>query len=160
MLSLNGGIPINIEAELRRLLPKAIQWAEQEESHALKSGSPLSNEFVGVARRVGVTAPESTRIMTLDHLPWPSDPELSTVANQTGVLGPGMVGLTLGYAVFILAGHETIRLITHECRHVYQYESHGGISGFFPIYLSQIVQHGYHDAPMEIDARNHEVHFI
>lgn len=68
-----------------------------------------------------------------------------------------MVGLTLGYAVFICAGYSTkSQLLRHEFRHVYQYEAAGAISAFLPIYLRQIVQFGYQNAPLERDARAHE----
>lgn len=116
--------------------------------------------MLGIAGRVGVVDPAAVRILTVDSLPQPDNPELRLAANETGLLGPGMIGLTLGYAVFIVTGHESVRLVSHECRHVHQYESHGGISRFLPIYLGQIARFGYRNAPMEIDARNHEVNSI
>ena len=151
---------MDLEAELPRLIPKAVEWAEQQEAHALEAGSPLSEKMIGVTRQVGVMAPEYVRILAVDRLPRPNDPELSAAANETGLLGPGMVGLTLGYAVFIVSGYQTVRLVSHECRHVHQYEYNNGISGFLPIYLGQIARYGYRNAPMEIDAREHEVNAI
>ena len=70
----------------------------------------------------------------------PEDPVLQTAAVQTGLLGPGMVGLTLGYTVFICRSYQTVRLLSHECRHVYQDEQAGSIAAFLPGYLQQIVQ--------------------
>ena len=67
-----------------------------------------------------------------------------------------MVGLTLGYSVFVCTGHVNPRLLRHEFRHVYQYEQAGSISAFLPVYLGQIVRIGYRDAPFEVDARAHE----
>lgn len=148
---------MDLESELPGLLPIAVEWAEQQEERALEAGRPLSEEMVGVASRMGVVAPESVRILVVESLPSPGDPKLRAAAEETGLLGPGMIGLTLGYAIFVVASHETVRLVSHECRHVYQYESHGGISGFLPIYLGQIVKYGYQNAPFEIDARAHEV---
>ena len=69
-----------------------------------------------------------------------------------------MVGLTLGYGIFIVSGHYTVRLISHECRHVYQYETLGSIDKFLPVYLQQIVEFGYAGAPLEVDARAYETH--
>lgn len=148
---------MDLESELPELLPIAVEWAEQQEERALEAGRPLSEEMVGVARRVGVVAPESVRILRVESLPQPGDPKLHSAAEETGLLGPGMIGLTLGYAIFIVANNETVRLVSHECRHVYQYESHGGISSFLPIYLGQIVRYGYLNAPFEVDARSYEV---
>ena len=68
-----------------------------------------------------------------------------------------MIGLTLGYAVLICRGHESRpRLLSHEFRHVYQYEAAGSIAAFLPAYLEQIVAFGYFNAPLEADARTHE----
>jgi len=87
----------------------------------------------------------------------PEDPELREAAIQAGLLGPGMVGLTLDHSVFICRGHETKRLLSHELRHVYQYEQAGSLARFLPGYLQQIVESGYAAAPLEQDARAHEV---
>jgi hypothetical protein len=40
---------------------------------------------------------------------------------------------------------------------VHQYEQHGLIAGFLPIYLKQVIEVGYRDAPFERDAREHEL---
>jgi hypothetical protein len=105
---------------------------------------------------VGVQRPERVRISIVDSLPPPEDPDLRTAALQTGLLGPSMVGLTLGYSVLICRGHQTVRLLSHELRHVHQYEAHGSIAEFLPMYLDQITNYGYTNAPFEIDARAHE----
>jgi hypothetical protein len=54
-------------------------------------------------------------------------------------------------------GYGTPRLISHEFRHVAQYEVAGSIEAFLPVYLAQIVEAGYEAAPFEVDARNHEI---
>ena len=59
--------------------------------------------------------------------------------------------------MFICRGHETKRLLSHELRHVHQYEQAGSIAGFLPEYLQQIVAFGYAAAPLEQEARAHEV---
>ena len=93
-------------------------------------------------------------------LPLPDDPDLRQVALETGLLGPNMIGLTLGYGIYVCDGHMDNRLISHECRHVHQYEVAGSIESYLPIYLRQIAVHGYHDAPFEIDAREHEINAV
>lgn len=82
---------------------------------------------------------------------------LRQAAIEAGLLGPNMVGLTLGYSIFLVNGYENVRLISHECRHVYQYEMFGSIDSFLPVHLQQIVTYGYQDAPLEVDARAHEI---
>ena len=147
---------MDLRAALPQLLPKAIVWAEGEASRVASAGRVLTTEEITLARKAGVVKPELIRIQLCSRLPLPQDPALQAAAVQTGLLGPGMVGLTLGYSVFVCQGHETRRLLSHEFRHVYQYEQHGSIVGFLPVYLEQIVTMGYQNAPFEIDARAHE----
>lgn len=68
-----------------------------------------------------------------------------------------MVGLTLGHAVIVVNGHATRRLLTHEFRHVHQYEAVGSIAAYLPLYLQEIATFGYEQAPLEVDARQHEM---
>lgn len=146
----------DLAAELPRLLPQAIAWAEAEEAAARRDGAPLDAAGLRLAQSVGVRRADLVRIVEASELPFPSDPELGFAAVQAGLLGPRMSGLTLGHAVFIRAGHLSARLISHECRHVHQYEVAGSISAFLPLYLQQIVVYGYELAPFEVDARAHE----
>lgn len=147
---------MDLRAALPLLMPKAIAWAQGEESRAATTGRALTTDEITLARKVGVVNAERIRIQSCDRLPTPQDPSLQAAAVQTGLLGPGMIGLTLGYSVFVCRGQETRRLLAHEFRHVFQYEQNGSIAGFLPIYLQQIVTVGYRDAPLEIDARAHE----
>ncbi len=148
---------MDLRGSLSAFVPEAIAWAEHEALEALAIGDPLPPGSLEVARRVGVLSPEKIRMRVVDALPMPEDPELSAAAAQIGLLGPGMIGLTLGYAIFLKTGYMDTRVLSHECRHVHQYESHGGIAGFLPVYLAQVVSAGYGSAPFEIDARNHEI---
>ena len=101
--------------------------------------------------------PARIRVRIVDEMPLPDDVQLRAAALRAGLLAPGTLGLTLGYAVFVRQGHETsLRLLSHEFRHVYQYECAGSIASFLPGYLQEIVSHGYADAPSELDARAHE----
>ena len=150
------GFAFVFQAALPLLLPGAIAWAEARSRRVALTGIALTESDIAVARAVGVQRPELVRVSIVDNLPLPEDAGLRTAALQTGLLGPNMVGLTLGYSILIRRGHESVRVLSHELRHVYQYEAHGLIAGFLPIYLYQIATHGYADAPFEIDARAHE----
>jgi hypothetical protein len=90
-------------------------------------------------------------------LPLPEDPALRSAAVAAGLLGPRAVGLTLGHSIFICHGYKDRRLLSHELRHVHQYEQHGSIAAFLQVYLEQIVEVGYANAPLEADARAHEI---
>lgn len=149
-------MPIDLRAALPFLPPGAISWAEACAQEVAASGQALNEAGLRIARLAGVQQPELIRVAVVDILPLPDDPTLRAAALQTGLLGPDMVGLTLGYSVLVCRGHETHRLLSHEFRHVYQYEHYGSIAAFLPTYLEQIVQCGYLNASFEIDARAHE----
>ena len=152
-------MPVDLAASLPLLLPRAVAWAEGQAGIVLARGIALKPPELQLAREVGVRNAESIRIGVVDLLPLPDDASLREAALQAGLLGPGMIGLTLGYAVLICRGHEaSVRLLSHEFRHVYQYEAAGSIAVFLPVYLQQIVRFGYTNAPFEADARAHEYH--
>ncbi|MBB6580933.1 hypothetical protein [Ralstonia solanacearum] len=148
---------IDLAKVLPTILPAAIAWAEAQSRWALSAGAALSQEGITDARAVGVATPGRIRVAIVPSLPVPDDSTLRAIALDTGLLGPGMVGLTLGHAIFVVRGQATRRLLTHEFRHVYQYEVAGSIAAFLPAYLHQIATVGYHDAPFEVDARRYEI---
>lgn len=147
---------LDLRSILPNLLPRAIAWAETQSQYVAELGQTLNPTGLALARSVGVKHPERVRVELVDQLPLPVDPLLLQAALETGLLGPGMVGLTLGYSIFVVSGHDSPRLLSHECRHVYQYELLGSIAEFLPVYLEQIVTVGYRDAPLEVDARSYE----
>jgi uncharacterized protein YndB with AHSA1/START domain len=147
---------VDLRSELPRLLPAAIAWAEARAKCAAAAGAALSLSELDLARAVGVARPELVRVETVGELPLPHDPALREAALQTGLLGPDMIGLTLGHSILVCRGHRTPRLLSHELRHVRQYEQCGSIAAFLPVYLMQIVEFGYQSAPYEQDARRHE----
>ena len=144
---------MDLPALLPLLIPRAITWAEAVAADATARGAALDLSSLSDARTMGVQRPESIRVLMVDHLPFPSDAELRAAALQTGLLGPTMVGLTLGYSILICHGQMCRRLLSHECRHVFQYEQAGSIALFLPLYLDSIVRVGYWDCPFEQDAR-------
>jgi hypothetical protein len=119
---------------------------------------PLNSEGIDVAMKVGVKHPEKVRVLEVSSLPLPENLILREAAISTGLIGPDMVGLTLGHSIYICSGHMTKCLLSHELRHVHQYEVFESIEGFLTEYLSQIVTYGYTDSPLEVDARSNEIH--
>lgn len=146
----------DLAAALPVLIPKAIAWAEQRASEIRFAGDALTEKELAAARLVGVTNPEKIRLSFVSHLPLPNDPMLRQAALQTGLLGSNMVGLTLGHGIYICHGNNSLSLLSHEFRHVHQYEQAGSIAAYLPLYLQQIVHFGYANAPYEVDARAHE----
>lgn len=146
----------DLQTALPQLIPEAIAWAEAQSAFIAKVGEPLNATLTAVAISVGVAHPERIRIAEVEYLPLPEQPTLRQAALATGLLDRDTIGLTLDHGILICRGHGTIRLLSHEFRHVYQYEQAGGIAAFLPVYLQQIVTYGYSEAPFEVDARAHE----
>lgn len=92
---------MDLQAALPLLLPKAIAWAEEQARQAASSGRALTDREQEVARGVGVAQPGRIRVALVDTLPLPEDPVLRAAALQAGLLGPDMVGLTLGHSLHL-----------------------------------------------------------
>lgn len=150
---------MDIQFVLPQLIPIAIAWAEEKSREILACGEPLTLTEMDLARRMGVIEANQIRIQMVDTLPLPEDPLLANVARATGLMGPNMTGLTLGHGIYICRGHRVNWLVSHECRHVHQYEKAGSISTFLHEYLTQIAMHGYDQAPLELDAYAHQVDY-
>ena len=124
---------IDLAAALPRLLPLAIPWVQSQEADVLATGCPLTVTELALAKAVGVRNASRVRIKLVNELPKPTHPDLRVAAEQTGLLGPNTAGVTFGYAVFIRHGFVTNRLVSHELRHVHQYEAAPARSrGFCP----------------------------
>lgn len=140
------------------LAKTAIEWAVQQAAIIAARGTQLTEDELTLARRVGVAKPELIRIMQVPEVPMPDSPFLCQRVSQLGILGRGTIGLTIGYGIYIRNGELTPRVMSHEFRHVYQFEQAGSIAIFIRRYLDQMIEFGYCDAPFEVDARNFEIH--
>ena len=143
--------------DIASLIPVAISWIGALSDLIARTGLPLNDAQITIARSVGVVHPEKIRLLGVDAIPVPDDAKLRQAAHSSGLLSPNMAGLTLGYGIYICRGQATTRLLSHEFRHVYQYEQAGSIKSFISIYFQQILTVGYQFAPLEIDARKHEI---
>ena len=147
---------MNLGAELPELLPLAAEWAQSQETVILATGRALTATESGLAVAVGVREPDRVRILIVQQLPQPQHAALRAAANQTGLLGPAIAGVTFGHGIYIRGRAISNRLVSHELRHVHQYEEAGSIAAFLATYLEQIVTFTYAHAPLELDARRHE----
>jgi hypothetical protein len=130
---------------------------EQQQEYIGKFGATLNPHQTALAVQVGVKQPELIRILAVEKIPSPNDESLSNLAEKLNFLGPGTLGITLGHCIYVRKGHVDDRLLSHEFRHVYQFEAAGSIQVFLAQYLHQLFQYGYECSPLEIDARAHEV---
>lgn len=93
---------MDIQTLLPLLVPKAIAWALKQSHLILRSGVSLNEKGTALATHVGVAKPGLVRIQYVSELPMPEDPLLREVADATGLIGPNMAGITLGYGIFIV----------------------------------------------------------
>ena len=134
------------------ILAKTITWAEAIVQAVLSDGEPLTYDETKLARQMGVMHPERIRILMVEAIPRPSDPALLALGEALGLLRDGVAGLTLGYSVLICNGYRKRLVVSHECRHVFQYEQIGDLGLYLSEYLRQVAIHGYRNAPFEVDA--------
>ena len=135
--------------------PLVVTWAEAQVAEATSKGTPLDEDGLALARKMGVEHPELVRIWMRDELPMPEHPVLVKINEVVRLISPHMAGLTLGHTIIIRNGCSSPFLLAHELRHVYQYEQAGSIAAFLSTYLRQILAVGYSDAPYERDANEH-----
>lgn len=137
--------------------PVVALWARMHEARILRRGTPLGATGLAVARRVGVRRPERIRLLRVRRVPVPFARALAALARWSGLPGPDVDGMTLGHGIY-LCGPLDMRLLAHECRHVAQAEAAGSLRAFIGAYLREVAHHGYHAAPMEVDARRAAAH--
>lgn len=139
------------------MLEGALRWLTSERDVALHNGQEIGPSLRRVAKQAGVWHPERIRIAHVAALPEPACPRLRTRMLALGMMDAGIVGMTLGYAVLVRHGHATPRVLSHEFRHVQQYEAVGSLRTFLAEYVRQLIAYGYAQAPWELDARAHEM---
>lgn len=151
-------VPAADDVPLEAIAPRAVAWAERLASGATVQGVPLTAEQRRIAAAVGVRHPEEVRLLVVERIPLPDEPLLEAAAVKVGLSSSSAAGLTLGHAVIVRRGWERdLRILSHELRHVAQYEAAGGIPAFLATHLAHLARHGYRDSPYEVDARAHEL---
>jgi len=140
-------------AQFETLLPLAVAWATEQEREILRDGASLSAEEIADAHAVGVQNPNQVRLLQVETIPRPSQPQLKAACDAIDFLTPATRGLTLGYGIFIRSDCWRDRLlIVHELAHIAQYERLGGILPFLRRYLFECLTVGYLASPLELEA--------
>ena len=141
------------------VMPIALRWCERQQRAVLTSGQPLTRVEVEIAKRVGVFHPERIRIKLCEKIPRPTDSILSTLSKLVGYEWSNFAGLTLGYGIYIRKDAFSLELISHEFRHVRQFEQAGSLTAFLTQYITEVLTYGYWNAPLEVEARDeHQPH--
>lgn len=153
MTNLVNGFFQRISALINNLIARGISWAKKVVEEKAKEGRLLSDAELIIAKRVGVRFPERIRLVFVDQIPQPEDPQLLEVARSTGLNFPSTIGLALGYTIFIRNNNFSEKALAHECRHVYQFEQAGSIESYLQNYLQSLLIDGYTNSPYEKDAQ-------
>jgi hypothetical protein len=118
------------------LLPLAYQWAKAQEEFVLASGAPLTSRQIEDARRAGIQDCSRVRVLVVDRIPLPDDPELANAARRTGIVTHDTRCIGFGHAVIVRADSWGDReLLLHNLVHIAQCERSGGLEKWVQLYL-------------------------
>ena len=137
--------------ELPELFPYIEAWVTGLQQQAIATGksNPL---YYPYTRAAGVIHPEKIWILSAAAIPNPTHPRIAELAKEIGLLTPATGAITAGYGIIVRADCvNDLRLIVHELVHVAQYERLG-IVDFLRAYIGQLNEHGYNEAPFELEA--------
>jgi hypothetical protein len=135
------------------LIPKAVAWVKQGQRNCRACGRSLAPAETELAELAGIQRPHEVFVLRVHSIPLPDSWALRTAGSITGLFSQELTALTVGYGIYIKSGSITNDLLAHEFTHIAQHEKAGGIHGFLIQYLQEMVEYGYVDAPMEIEAR-------
>ncbi len=143
--------------QFNKLFPSICEWAREQEDRVLRYGVPLNEDQKIDAYLVGVKDIEKVRLLEVNEIPRPQEPELLELGEKVGLLSPQTLGVTYRYGIFIKRGYLNERnLVVHELVHTMQYERIGSFDQFLKEYLRECVIHGYPYGELEMEARNLE----
>ena len=118
------------------LLPLACHWAKAQEDFVLARGNPLGPRHTRDANLVGVQDCAGVRVLVVDRISLPEDPDLAEAARRIGIITEDTRGMGFGHALIIRVDawndHE---LILHNLAHIAQCERSGGLEQWVRQYL-------------------------
>lgn len=118
------------------LLPRAYQWAKAQEELILARGVPLGPQQIADARLVGVQDCDRVRVLVVDRIPFPDDPELAAATRVVHIITDSTRCVGFGHAIIIRADAWNDReLLAHNLVHIAQCERSGGLEAWVPKYL-------------------------
>ncbi len=118
------------------LVERALQWSAAQEKLILEHGMPLRENQAADARLVGVRETDRIRILLVDRIEPPDDPELAEAARRNQIITDASRGVTIGHGIVIRADAWGNReLLLHQFVHVAQCEKAGGLEPAVREYL-------------------------
>ena len=118
------------------LLPLAYQWCKATEEFVLAHGAPLGPRHLADARLAGVQNCARIRVMVVDRVALPDDPELAGAARRAQIVTKDTRCIGFGHALIVRAdGWGDRELLVHNLVHVAQCERTGGLEPWVHRYL-------------------------
>lgn len=133
------------------LAPSLARWSQSRERSILAFGEPLPAASVRFATELGIKSPDSLRLEITDFVPSPIPTPLIGLARKFGFPAFAPAGMCLGRG--ISATSHDPALIRHELVHTLQYQRFGDHQSFMWRYIFEMLNFGYFDSPLEIEAR-------
>ena len=134
------------------LINKIITWGEAARDNILKNGNPPDARVLKFAEQIGIQHPNKIKILLLDKVPLPQDPQITLVAHKSGLSLDNVGGITFGYGIILLKSRkDDDHILCHELTHVKQYENLG-FKEFLNQYVNECLKNGYLDSPLEKEA--------
>jgi len=124
------------QQKFEQLVPLAYQWAKQQEDFVLAHGFPLTARLLDDARLAGVRDCSKIRVLIVDRIPLPDDPELAAATRNAGVITNETRCMGFGHAIIIRDDCWGDReLLLHNLIHIAQCEECGGLEPWIYRYL-------------------------
>jgi hypothetical protein len=119
-----------------QLLPRAYEWTQAQEELILARGVPLGSQQTADARLAGVQDCARIRILVVDRIPLPQDPELASAARSVQIITDKTRCVGFGHAIIIRADAWGDReLLAHNLVHIAQCERSGSLETWVREYL-------------------------
>ncbi|NOU52280.1 hypothetical protein HG263_17260 [Pseudoalteromonas sp. JBTF-M23] len=142
--------------EFLSVLPQYVDWAIEIDKQGQKTGKPLNEADLKLAKDVGVEHPEKVRIVYVEQVPYPYENRtLKQMGEKIGFIGEGITNnaQVFGYAIYVRKGYELDRpKMAHELVHVKQIEQASSLLEYSKKHLVDMAKYGYADAPYEAEA--------
>ena len=137
------------------LLPRAHEWAKAQEELALARGIPLGPRQTRDAQLAGVQDCARVRVLVVDRIPAPEDPELAQAARRIGIITEDTRCMGFGHVLIIRVDAWNDReVILHNLVHIAQCERNGGLEQWVRRYLGDRTScPNFTLGPLESEAR-------
>jgi hypothetical protein len=129
-------MPAVDQETFEQLLPRAYEWAKKQEEFVLARGHALGPTHAWDAHLAGVRDCARVRVLVVDRIPLPDDPDLARASKTLGIINENTRCVGFGHALIVRGDAWSDReLILHNLVHIAQCERSGGLEQWCRQYL-------------------------